>query len=84
MRQFALPRRLAIDGDVLVWATRVGAMPNSLLGTAIGYTTNNWAALVRYRDTGHLALDNNLSERTLRAVPVGRNNWCVAGSEVGG
>ena len=27
---------------------------------------------------------NNLSERTLRAVALGRNNWGVIGSEVGG
>jgi hypothetical protein len=29
-------------------------------------------------------LDNNLSERTLRAIALGRNNWGVIGSEVGG
>ena len=27
---------------------------------------------------------NNLSERTLRAVALGRNNWGVIGSEAGG
>lgn len=27
---------------------------------------------------------NNLSERTLRAIALGRNNWGVIGSEVGG
>jgi hypothetical protein len=27
---------------------------------------------------------NNLSERTLRVIAVGRNNWGVIGSEVGG
>lgn len=59
-------------------------MPKSPLGSAIGYATNNWAALVRYRDAGYLAIDNNLAERTLRAVAVGRNNWGVIGSEVGG
>lgn len=31
-----------------------------------------------------MAIDNNLAERTLRAVAVGRNNWGVVGSEVGG
>jgi transposase len=28
--------------------------------------------------------DNNLSERTLRAIALGRNNWGVIGSEAGG
>lgn len=61
-----------------------GALPKSPLGAAIGYATNNWAALKRYLDAGYLAIDNNLSERTLRAIALGRNNWGVIGSEVGG
>jgi transposase len=64
--------------------TRPSALPKSRLGVAIGYAVNNWAALVRYRDAGYLAIDNNLAERTLRAVALGRNNWGVLGSEAGG
>jgi hypothetical protein len=45
---------------------------------------HNWAALARYQEQGSLAIDNNLSERTLRAIAVGRNNWGVLGSERGG
>lgn len=63
---------------------KAGALPKSPLGTAIGYATNNGAALKRYLEAGYLALDNNLSERTLRAVALGRNAWGVIGSEVGG
>lgn len=61
-----------------------GALPKSPLGNAITYATNNWASLVRYRDEGYLAIDDNLAERTLRAIAVGRNNWGAVGSEVGG
>jgi hypothetical protein len=61
-----------------------GALPKSPLGTAIGYASNNWEALKRYLEQGFLALDNNLSERTLRAIALGRNAWGVIGSEVGG
>ncbi len=60
------------------------ALPKSPLGTAIGYASNNWAALKRYLEQGYLAIDNNLSERTLRAIALGRNNWGVIGSAVGG
>jgi hypothetical protein len=63
---------------------RPGALPKSLLGQAIGYALNNWAALCRYLEQGYLAIDNNLSERTLRAIALGRNNWGVLGSETGG
>ena len=79
------------DGDPILtewkaWLDRMkpAALPKSALGTAVGYALNNWAALTRYRDEGYLAIDNNLAERTLRAVALGRNNWGVFGSEAGG
>jgi transposase len=45
---------------------------------------NNGTALYRYLEQGYLAIDNNLSERTLRAIALGRNNGGVIGSETGG
>jgi transposase len=63
---------------------RVAALPKSALGSATGYALNNWTALVRYREAGYLGIDNNLSERTLRTVALGRNNWGVVGSASGG
>jgi transposase len=63
---------------------RPDALPKSPLGQAIGYSLNNWGALCRYLEQGYLTIDNNLSERTLRAVALGRNNWGVLGSEAGG
>jgi transposase len=63
---------------------RPKALPKSLLGVAIGYALNHWEALKRYIEQGYLGIDNNLSERTLRAIALGRNAWGVIGSEVGG
>jgi transposase len=63
---------------------RPRALPKSALGQAIGYALNHWDALTRYLEQGYLAIDNNLSERTLRAIALGRNNWGVLGSESGG
>lgn len=63
---------------------RPQALPKSALGQAIGYALNHWEALCRYLEQGYLAIDNNLSERTLRAIALGRNNWGVLGSETGG
>jgi transposase len=65
-------------------AERPQALPKSALGQALGYAWNNWAALERYLEQGYLAIDNNLSERTLRAIALGRNNWGVIGSAAGG
>jgi transposase len=63
---------------------RPQALPKTPLGQAMGYALNHWAALGRYLEHGWLAIDNNLSERTLRAIALGRNNWGVLGSEKGG
>jgi transposase len=63
---------------------RAEALPKTPLGQAIGYALNNWEALRRYLEQGYLAIDNNLSERTLRMIALGRNNWGVIGSETGG
>ena len=63
---------------------RPQVLPKSALGQAISYALNNWAALERYVEQGYLSIDNNLSERTLRAIALGRNNWGVIGSAAAG
>jgi len=51
---------------------------------AIRYALTLWEALTRYRDDGHLEIDNNAAERALRAVALGRKNYLFAGSDSGG
>jgi transposase len=72
--------------DLRKWLAkeRESALSKTPLGVALGYATNNAAALDRYLEQGYLAIDNNLSERTLRVIAMGRNNWGVIGSEAGG
>jgi hypothetical protein len=41
-------------------------------------------AFVRYCEDGALAIDNNLSERTLRPCAIGRKNWLFLGNDRGG
>ena len=43
-----------------------------------------WLALTRYCDDGHLEIDNNAAERSLRGVALGRKNYLFAGSDAGG
>jgi transposase len=75
-----------ILAELQAWLDGQGpkTLPKSPLGQAIGYARNNWTALERYVESGILGIDNNLSERTLRAVALGRNAWGVIGSEAGG
>jgi transposase len=46
---------------------------------AIRYALGLWEALTRYCDDGRLEIDNNVAERALRAVALGRKNYLFAG-----
>lgn len=59
-------------------------LPKSEAGQAVAYVLKNWAALTRYLEDGDLSIDNNHTERSLRAIAVGRNNWVFLGSDRGG
>jgi transposase len=51
---------------------------------AIRYALSRWNALVRYTEDGHIEIDNNAAERSLRGVALGRKNYLFAGSDAGG
>ena len=62
---------------------KMQVLPKSPIGKAVTYSLNQWEALLRYMDDPILEIDNNLSERTLRMVVLGRVNYLFAGSEAG-
>ena len=51
---------------------------------AVRYALSRWDALLRYVDDGHIEIDNNAAERSLRTVALGRKNYLFAGSDAGG
>lgn len=51
---------------------------------AVKYALGRWEALVRYPSDGRIEIDNNVAERSLRAVVLGRKNYLFAGSDAGG
>ena len=59
-------------------------LPKSPIALAINYVLNQWEALNRYTTDGDLHIDNNLSERTLKLIGMGRANWLFVGSDNGG
>jgi hypothetical protein len=69
-----------------VWfeATLAQVSAKSVLAIAIRYALTRWTALIGYRDDGHIEIDNNAAERSLRAVALGRKNYLFAGSDAGG
>jgi transposase len=69
------------DGVVSKKALPEGVLPKSSTGKAVRYLMNNWKALNVFTTDGRLTIDNNLSERTVRALAIGRTNWKFIGSE---
>jgi transposase len=59
-------------------------LPKSPMAEALGYALNNWTALVRYTEAGFLAIDNNVAEREMKRIAIGRKNWLFVGSPQGG
>ena len=64
-------------------AIRPTLLPKNPMTQAVGYATTHREALMRYTTEGFLKIDNNLAERILRTVAIGRKNWTFAGSESG-
>ncbi len=62
-----------LDAEALV------VLPKAPIADAISYTRNQWDALTRFLEDARLKLDNNIAERQLRRVAVGRKNWLFAG-----
>ena len=40
--------------------------------------------MIRYAEIGHLPIDNNPVENTIRSIAQGKKNWLFAGSERAG
>jgi len=67
-----------------IWLDEQELLPKSLIGQAATYTRNQWDALERYLEDGDLSIDNNVSERCVKPVAIGRKNWLFVGSEQAG
>jgi transposase len=59
-------------------------LPRSAMGKAIEYMLGQWEPLTRFLEDVRLALDNNLSERQLRLIALGRKNYLFVGDDQSG
>ena len=60
------------------------AAPGSALAKALSYSLKRWPALTRYAHSGHLPIDNNPVENSIRPIAIGKKNWLFVGSERAG
>ncbi len=80
-QEYAKPILDSFHEWLLKQSTRT--LPKGLLGKAITYSLNQWKRLVGYIEDGHLAIDNNMAENSIRPFVVGRKNWLFAGTPEG-
>ena len=74
-----------ITGKIKKWIDdhEFEVLPGDDLGKAMKYMCNHWPAFLTFMQEGYLSLENNLSERQIRKVVLGRQNWIICGSEDG-
>ncbi len=58
-------------------------IPNTPIEKAFNYALNHWRALQNVFADGRLEIDNNIAERAIRPVVIGRKNYLFAGSDQG-
>lgn len=54
------------------------------MAVAVNHALNHWQALRRFSEDGDLAIDNNVAERAIRPLAIGRKNYLFAGNDGGG
>jgi transposase len=59
------------------------ALPKSPYGQAVSYARNQWPTLERYLDDSRFTIDNNVAERAVRPLAVGRRAWLFVGGDGG-
>ena len=79
---FAAMQSTPILEQIHLWLIEQQAqvLPRSPIAGAIGYALNQWPALVIYTTDSRLSIDNNVAERALRRVAVGRKIGCSVGT----
>jgi transposase len=64
--------------------TRTKVENKSELAKALDYALNRWQQLFHFTQDGTLEADNNIAERSVRGVGIGRKNFMFFGSDSGG
>ena len=86
IRQLRQEKSVPILAEIKTWldVEKELVLPRSPMGGAITYVLNQWAALNRYVEQGYLKIDNNVAERAVKRVAIGRKNWLFAGHDESG
>lgn len=85
-KQLRAEQSQPVLNDLHDWLTKVRARTanGGASAKAMDYTLRRWASFIRYAETGHLPIDNNVVENCIRPIALGKKNWLFAGSERAG
>lgn len=53
------------------------------LAKAFRYGLSRWPSFCLFLEDGRVAIDNNVAERAMRPIGIGRKNWLFAGADTG-
>lgn len=62
------------------WWRKQAVLPGSKLGTALEYSLTYESTFRTLLSDGHLVLSNNMAERAIKALVMGRKNWLFSQS----
>ena len=57
--------------------------PHPIFGQAVAYARNQWPTLGRYLGDARFTIDNNVAERAVRPLAIGRKNWLFVAGDGG-
>ena len=78
-KQLRAGQSKAVLAELSEWLieTRAKTANGGGLAKALDYTLRRWSSLIRYADTGHLPIDNNPVENTIRPAAIGKEKLAV-------
>jgi transposase len=71
-----------LHGKLLAWREQM--LPKHPVAQAVGYVLNQWKPLTAFLADGAIALDNNVAEREMKRIALGRKNYLFVGNARGG
>ena len=74
---------LILDLEVYLRGQQMLLSVKSDTAKAIKCILSRWVAFDRFLDDGRICMSNNVAERALRGIAIGRRNWTFCGSDSG-
>jgi transposase len=75
---------LVADLETWMRIERAKLSRHSEVAKAMEYMLKRWDSFARFLADGRICLTNNVAERALRGIALGRKSWLFAGSDRGG